>query len=45
MAAAFADKFQQSGGDIFLGAEVKNIVSAPNSVALETTKGHSKPNT
>ena len=39
VAAAFADKFQQSGGDIFLGAEVKNIVSASNSVALETTKG------
>ncbi len=39
VAAAFAIKFQQSGGDIFTGAAVKKITRSSGSVALETTKG------
>ena len=39
VAAAFADRFQQAGGDIFTGAEVKNVKNSSGSVALETTKG------
>ena len=39
VAAAFAIKFQQSGGDIFTGAAVKKITRSSRSVALETTKG------
>ncbi len=39
VAAAFANKFQQAGGDIFMGAAVKKIVRTSDSVALETTKG------
>jgi len=39
VAAAYANKFQQAGGDIFTGAEVKGIKNSPGSVALETTKG------
>jgi len=39
VAAAFANKFQQAGGDIFTGAEVKKITNMTGSVALETTKG------
>ena len=39
VAAAFASKFQQSGGDIFTGAAVKKITRSSGSVALETTKG------
>ena len=39
VAAAFANKFQQAGGDIFTGAAVKKIVRTSDSVALETTKG------
>jgi len=39
VAAAFANKFQQAGGDIFTGAAVKKIARSTGSVALETTKG------
>ena len=39
VAAAFANKFQQAGGDIFTGAAVKKITNMTGSVALETTKG------
>jgi L-2-hydroxyglutarate oxidase LhgO len=39
VAAAFADKFQQAGGDIFTGAAVKKITNTSGNVALETTKG------
>ncbi|MCI0843929.1 MAG: L-2-hydroxyglutarate oxidase [Chloroflexi bacterium] len=39
VAAAFAIKFQQSGGDIFTGAAVKKITRSSGSMALETTKG------
>ena len=39
VAAAFANKFQQAGGDIFTGAAVKKITNLTGSVALETTKG------
>ena len=39
VAAAFANKFQQAGGDIFTGAAVKKITRSTGSVALETTKG------
>jgi L-2-hydroxyglutarate oxidase LhgO len=39
VATAFADKFQQAGGDIFTGAAVKKINRSTGSVALETTKG------
>ncbi len=39
VAAAFANKFQQAGGDIFMGAAVKKIVRISDSAALETTKG------
>ena len=39
VAAAFANKFQQAGGDIFTGAAVKKIIRTSDSVALETTKG------
>jgi L-2-hydroxyglutarate oxidase LhgO len=39
VAAAFANKFQQAGGDIFTGAAVKKITNSSGSVALETTKG------
>ena len=39
VAAAFANKFQQAGGDIFTGAALKKITNMTGSVALETTKG------
>jgi L-2-hydroxyglutarate oxidase LhgO len=39
VAAAFANKFQQAGGDIFTGAAVKKITNTSGNVALETTKG------
>ena len=39
VAAAFANKFQQAGGDIFTGAAVKKITNMTGSVALETAKG------
>ena len=39
VAAAFANKFQQAGGDIFTGAAVKKVTNMTGSVALETTKG------
>ncbi len=39
VAAAFANKFHQAGGDIFTGATVKKITRSTGSVALETTKG------
>jgi L-2-hydroxyglutarate oxidase LhgO len=39
VAAAFAIKFQQAGGDIFTGAAVKKITRSSGAVALETTKG------
>ena len=39
VAAAFANKFHQAGGDIFTGAAVKKITRSTGSVALETTKG------
>ncbi len=39
VAAAFANKFQQAGGDIFTGTAVKKIRRSTGSVALETTKG------
>ncbi len=39
VAAAFANKFQQAGGDIFTRAAVKKIANSSGSVALETTKG------
>jgi len=39
VATAFAEKFQQAGGDIFTGATVRNIIKTTGSVALETTKG------
>jgi len=39
VAAAFANKFQQAGGDIFMGSAVKKIVRISDSAALETTKG------
>ena len=39
VAAAFANQFQQAGGDIFTGAAVKKITHSTGSVALETTKG------
>ncbi len=39
VAAAFANKFQQAGGDIFTGAAVKKISNSSGNVALETTKG------
>ena len=39
VAAAFANKFQQAGGDIFTGAAVKKITRSTGSMALETTKG------
>ena len=39
VAAAFANQFQQAGGDIFTGAAVKKITRSTGSVALETTKG------
>ena len=39
VAAVFANKFQQAGGDIFTGAAVKKITRSTGSVALETTKG------
>ena len=39
VAIAFANKFQQAGGDIFTGAAVKKINRSTGSVALETTKG------
>ena len=39
VAVAFANKFQQAGGDIFTGAAVKKITNMTGSVALETTKG------
>ena len=39
VAAAFANKFQQAGGDIFTGAAGKKITRSTGSVALETTKG------
>ena len=39
VAAAFANKFHQAGGDIFTGAAVKKITRSTGSVALDTTKG------
>ena len=39
VAAAYADKFQQAGGDIFTGAPVRKIIRSTGSVALETPKG------
>ena len=39
VAAAFANKFHQAGGDIFTGAAVKKITRSTGSVSLETTKG------
>ncbi len=39
VAAAYANKFQQAGGDIFTGAAVRKITRSAGSVALETTKG------
>ncbi|MCH7842265.1 MAG: L-2-hydroxyglutarate oxidase [Chloroflexi bacterium] len=39
VAAAFAGKFQQAGGDIFTGALVRKITHSSGSLALETTKG------
>ena len=39
VAAAFANRFQQSGGDIFTGAAVKKVSHSSGSVALETAKG------
>ncbi|NQW23868.1 MAG: L-2-hydroxyglutarate oxidase [SAR202 cluster bacterium] len=39
VAAAYAEKFQQAGGDIFTGAPVRKIVRSTGSVALETPKG------
>lgn len=39
VAAAFANKFQQTGGDIFTGAPVRKIIRSAGSVALETPKG------
>lgn len=40
VAEAFADKFQQAGGDIFTGAAVRKITRSGGSVTLETTKGN-----
>ncbi len=39
VAAAYANKFQQAGGDIFTGAPVRKIIRSTGSVALETPKG------
>ena len=39
VAAAYANRFQQAGGDIFTGAPVRKITSSAGSVALETPKG------
>ncbi|PKB71610.1 MAG: hydroxyglutarate oxidase [SAR202 cluster bacterium Io17-Chloro-G6] len=39
VAAAYANKFQQAGGDIFAGAAVRKITRSTGSVALETNKG------
>jgi len=39
VAAAYANKFQQAGGDIFTGAPVRRIIRSTGSVALETPKG------
>ena len=39
VAAAYAGKFQQAGGDIFTGAPVRKIVRSAGSMALETPKG------
>ena len=39
VAAAFANKFQQAGGDIFTGAAVKKITNTSGNVALEIAKG------
>jgi L-2-hydroxyglutarate oxidase len=39
VAAAYANKFQQAGGDIFTGAPVRKITRSSGAVALETPKG------
>jgi len=39
VAAAYSNKFQQAGGDIFTGAPVKKISRHNGSMALETPKG------
>ena len=39
VAAAFAGKFQQAGGDIFTGALVRKITHSSGSLVLETAKG------
>jgi L-2-hydroxyglutarate oxidase len=39
VAAAYANNFQQAGGDIFTGAPVQKITSSPDAVVLETPKG------
>ena len=40
VASAFANKFQQAGGDIFTGTAVRKITQSTGSVVLETTKGN-----
>ena len=39
VAAAYANNFQQAGGDIFTGVPVQKITSSPDAVVLETPKG------
>lgn len=39
VASAYANRFQQAGGDIFTGAPVRKIIRSTGSVALETPKG------
>ena len=39
VAAAYAGRFQEAGGDIFIGAEVKNISKHTDGIAIETNGG------
>ena len=39
VAAAYAGRFQEAGGDIFIGAEVKNISKHTDGMAIETNGG------
>ena len=39
IAAAYANRFQQAGGDIFTGAPVRKIIQSNGAAALETPKG------
>ena len=39
IASAYANRFQQAGGDIFTGTPVRKITRSTGSVALETPKG------